>query len=721
MLTDKLKQVIRQSYKAIGENLNNFNPRKQQTFLIAEIAKTLAGEYNKDRKIITIEAGTGTGKSLAYSLGAIPLALTRDKKVCISTATVALQEQLVDKDLPFLKKHAGLKFDFALVKGRQRYVCRQKLAQAVTTDSPQAGFTFAEKPKASDIRTLNAMHQALNDGSWLGDIDSWKTPIQHNIWSQVQSDKHSCLKSLSDHNHCPFHKARETMEQAHVLVVNHSLLLADLELGGGRILSAPDETFYIIDEAHHLPKVTRDHSSANITLRGAIDWLTKLRETGDKMAKLIKSQRAISPALKLSDDCQDLLIEMQKVLTFVDNNATLYFLENQNGQSNNQSNSQSNSKGTAHFKKNDEQVYRFDNGIIPKAIKNWAEDCNELSKKCLSHLNKLYSALIESVKDGETQMYLAEPVLSEAGFMLQRLENLAALWYMYAKTDSDKAAPMARWLLKQEPSKASARQDYLICASPIEVGFTLEDKLWSQCEGAVLCSATLLALNSFDHFRFQAGLKNNDGSQYQQVTSPFDYQNNAQLVIANMVNEPSVPQFTDELIEKLPKYLAQGNASLVLFSSYWQMEKVAQALRDNHKLDIAVQGEHSRQHIIENHKKRRDNNKESIIFGTQSFSEGLDLPGDYLNNLIITKLPFSVPTSPVEQAQAEYVSAKGGNPFMSLSVPDTSKKLVQACGRLLRNEIDEGVITLMDKRVVTKRYGKQLLDSLPPFERVFEK
>jgi ATP-dependent DNA helicase DinG len=288
---------------------------------------------------------------------------------------------------------------------------------------------------------------------------------------------------------------------------------------------------------------------------------------------------------------------------------------------------------------------------------------------------------------------------------------------MYAKLDSEKGAPMARWLEKV----TNKRQDYLLSASPIEVGFTLENMLWSQCEGAVLCSATLRALNSFDHFRFQAGLKNNDGSQYQQVDSPFDYQNNSQLVIANMDNEASAPDFTDEVITKLPKYLKQGRASLVLFSSYWQMNKVAQTLREEHKLDIMVQGELSRQQIIAQHKKRCDENKESIIFGTQSFSEGLDLPGDYLNNLIITKLPFSVPTSPVEQAQAEYVTAKGGNPFMTLSVPDTSKKLVQACGRLLRNEMDEGVITLLDKRVVTKRYGKQLLDSLPPFSRVFEK
>lgn len=712
MLSDKLKQAIRQSYKAIGENLTNFNPRKQQTLLIAEIAKTLAGDYSKERKIITIEAGTGTGKSLAYSLGAIPLALALDKKVCISTATVALQEQLVDKDLPFLKKHAGLNFDFTLAKGRQRYVCRQKLAQAVTfgSDSPQAGFTFAEKPKASDIRTLNAMYKALSDGSWLGDIDSWSEHLPQHIWHQVQSDKHSCLKHLADHNHCPFHKARETMEQAHVLVVNHSLLLADLELGGGRILSAPDETFYIIDEAHHLPKVTRDFSSANIGLKGALDWLSKLRETGDKMAALIKSQRAISPALKLSDDCQDLLIEMQKVLTFIENNSTSYF----------QHESESNRANHKKFNSEDEQIYRFDNGIIPQTLKNLAEDIHSLSKKCVSHLNKLYNALMESVKDGDTQLYLAEPLLGEAGFMLQRLENLTDLWYMYAKTDSEKGAPMARWLEKTHHSGTSKRQDYQLSASPIEVGFTLEDMLWSQCEGAVLCSATLRALNSFDHFRFQAGLKNNDGSQYQQVDSPFDYQNNAQLVVAKMDNEPSHNDFTDELIKKIPQYLTQGKACLVLFSSYWQMNKVADALREQHKLNIVVQGEHSRQHIIEQHKKRCDDDKVSIIFGTQSFSEGLDLPGNYLTNLIITKLPFSVPTSPVEQAQAEYITLKGGNPFMTLSVPETSKKLVQACGRLLRNEMDEGVITLMDKRVITKRYGKQLLDSLPAFTRVIE-
>ncbi|ARD46172.1 ATP-dependent DNA helicase DinG [Colwellia sp. PAMC 21821] len=704
MLSDKIKQVIRTSYKAIGENLTNFNPRKQQTFLIAEIAKTLAGDYDKVRKIITIEAGTGTGKSLAYALGSIPLAISRNKKVCIATATVALQEQLVDKDLPFLKKHSGLDFNFTLAKGRQRYVCRQKLALAVANDdSPQAGFTFAEKPQAGDIRTLNKMHKALNDNTWPGDIDAWPEPINHHIWQQIQADKHSCLKHLSDHSHCPFHKARETMEAADVVVVNHSLLLADLELGGGRILSAPEDTFYIIDEAHHLPKVTRDHSSATLTIKGAIDWLSKLQETGDKIAALVKSNSTISPSIKLADDCQDILSDMQKVLSFIDNNRSIYF-------------HQSSSNSPLKQSQNQALQYRFENGIVPKSLKNWAEDLTDSSKKCLAHLNKLYNLLMESVKDGDTQMYLAEPLLAESGFMIQRLENFNSLWQMYAKTDSEKGAPMARWLEQIE----GKRSDYLISGSPIEVGFTLEDMLWSKCEGAVLCSATILALNSFDHFRRQAGLRTDDGSQYQKVDSPFDYQNNAQLIVPKMQYEPSADAFTDELIAKLPEQIQRGKATLVLFSSYWQMDKVVTALREQTKLSILVQGEQSRQKIIETHKTLCDKQQNSIIFGTQSFSEGLDLPGDYLTNVIITKLPFSVPSSPVEEAQAEYITAKGGNPFMSISVPETSKKLIQATGRLLRNEKDHGVIVLMDRRLVNKRYGKDLLNSLPPFKRIIE-
>lgn len=692
MLGTKTKETIRKAYKKIGDNLENFSPRKQQAFLIAEIAKTIAGEYSKQRKHIIIEAGTGTGKSLAYCLGAIPLAINTQKKVVISTATVALQEQLVLKDLPFLLENSGLKFDYCLVKGRQRYVCQQRLALACNTDNDDNQTSlFQEKPKATDIALLKKLHESLSSGKWQGDRDSWPKPIPNHLWQHIQSDKHSCLKHLTEHTHCPFHKARELMDNADVLVVNHSLLLADLELGGGKILSEPEESIYILDEVHHLPDITRDHSSAMATVKGAIDWLTKVAVTSDKIGKLCKSQRAISPSLKLADLSQEIIVDLHKVNSFLEANQTTYF--------------------------DADKQYRFENGLIPKHLKNLAEDIQSASKKALSEINKLYNLLMEEVKDGDVQMYLAEPLLAQAGFEIQRLENLEKIWFMYAKTDSDKGAPLARWIEKT----TGKRDDFLISASPIDVGFMLEDNLWSKCEAAVLCSATVCALNSFEHFRKQAGLGNNDGTQYVKLDSPFNFQENAVLNIPLMQFEPNISdKFTDELIIKIPKLLRENQANLVLFSSYWQMEQVAQALRTKHKITIQVQGESSRQDILKSHKALCDNDKTSIIFGSQSFSEGLDLPGKYLTNLIITKLPFSVPTSPVDQAQAEYIKLKGGNPFMLLSVPDASKKLIQSCGRLLRNEKDTGMITLLDRRLVSKRYGKDLLNSLPPFKRNIE-
>ena len=590
----------------------------------------------------------------------------------------------------FLKNHAGIDFNYTLVKGRQRYVCATKLAQAVADDdSPQVGFTFAEKPSDNDIKLLKEMHKALVDKHWQGDRDSWQSPIPQHLWQQIQSDKHSCLRHLSEHTHCPFHKARETMDASDVLVINHSLLLADLDLGGGKILPEPDDCFYVIDEAHHLPRVARDHASASVTLKGSLEWLNKLQETGDKIAKLVKSQSAISPSLRIADDVQEINAELTKVLSFISANASHYFAK--------------------------EKSFRFEHGIIAKELKNWAEDIAELAKKLISQTEKLYKLLMEAVKENEVALYLAEPLLAEAGFMINRLENLQALWSMYAKTDNEKATPLARWLELSEGKK----QDYVLSASPIEVGFTLEDGLWQKCAGAVLCSATIRALNSFEHFQRQAGLSHNDGSQYQYVSSPFDYQNNATLVIPAMKHEPSHDKFTDEIITKLPELLPRKAASLVLFSSYWQMEQTAAALRKK-GFKLLVQGEQSRQSIIERHKNLTDRAMTSIVFGTQSFSEGLDLPGKYLTNVVITKLPFSVPTSPVEEAHAEHITDKGGNPFMSLSVPEASKKLIQACGRLLRNEKDTGTITILDRRLVSKRYGKSLLDSLPPFKRNIE-
>jgi ATP-dependent DNA helicase DinG len=693
MLSDQIKQKIRTIHKNLGKNLPNYQPRQQQNYLVAEIAKTLSGEYDRQKRICVIEAGTGTGKSLAYCLGVIPLAMAQNNKVVISTATVALQEQLTVKDLPFFAKFSELDFSFDIIKGRQRYACLNKLALFGHENSDDQDFQqlLMTPPSELSKKLLHKLFKAYQNKKWDGDKDSWPSVIPEQTWKHIVSDKHSCSRSMQDHRRCPFHQARDKIAELDVLIVNHSLLLADLELGGGKILSPPDKSVYIIDEGHHLPQVTRDFAAAQATTKGAKEWLDKLPKVADKLNKILTTSKAIGINLKIHDAIDDTGKSLAAAYIWLQQNHESLF-------------------------KNGDRL-RFENGELPDTLLRFAEDLAPSSNKILKALNKFQELLKEEVSEGDLKPAIAEPLFAELGFFINRVENLNKLWHQWCHVKSSKAAPSARWI---EVIKNKQQTDYLLATSPIEVGFFLADKLWGECAGAVVCSATLTALNKFDFFRHQVGLEKDDGSQYIKVDSPFDYPNNAQLHLPAIKNEPSVPEFTDELIQKIPGLIEGFDATLVLFSSYWQMEAVATAIEEEHKLKMLVQGQSSRQVIIDSHKKAIDKNEPSVIFGTQSFSEGLDLPGKYLTNVIITKLPFAVPTSPVEEAHAEYIKLKGGNAFMELTIPQASKKLVQACGRLLRNENDTGRVVILDKRLTTKRYGKSLLDALPPFKRIID-
>lgn len=691
MLKDQVKTQIRDIYKDVAAALPNFRSRREQNYMVAEISKTLAGEYDKNRRIIVVEAGTGIGKSLSYLLGTIPLALANKKKVCIATATVALQEQLLHKDLPFFAKESGLNFRFGLVKGRQRYVCLSKLRQLTGTDNEAQAALWQTRPDNHQVEQLQTLLKEYETGQWNGEVDTLSEPVPDHLWQQIACDKHSCHKQVPSHSHCPFHKAREDLDTWDVLIANHSLLFADLELGGGVILPEPEDLYYVVDEAHHLPVVARDFSSAQATLRGACDWLEKIGKTTAKLQTQIKSNSIISPAQSMLDHISELTTQLNQVANFCEGQIQQF--------------------------SNPENRYRFEHGQIPESLLILAENLSTTSNLAVKQFNKMMMLLTEAIKDGDINKIIAEPLVTETGFMMQRLENLHKLWKMIAKPDNKKGAPLARWI---ELITGNKQADFLFCASPIEVGFMLESLIWEKAAGVVLCSATLRALNQFDHFTHQVGLSINDGSRYLALQSPFDYQNNATLFLPQMDTEPTHDGYTEELAEKIRYLVEDEMATLVLFASYWQMDKVADLLTNKLKIKLLIQGTLSRQEILEQHKTNCDNDIPSIIFGTGSFSEGLDLPGDYLTNLIITKLPFAVPTSPVEQAHAEYIKVKGGNPFLKLTIPDASRKLIQSCGRLLRKEQDYGRVTILDRRLVSKRYGKSLLDALPPFRRVIE-
>ncbi|MEZ9364689.1 ATP-dependent DNA helicase DinG [Vibrio sp. 10N.222.54.B12] len=690
MLTTKIQKSIRTSYQNLQDQLDNFVPRRAQNYLVAEIAKTLCGQYHKSNRMIVAEAGTGIGKSLAYLMATIPVAVLNNRKIVISTATVALQEQLVNKDLPLYRRLTDREFSFILAKGRQRYCCSEKLAAACGVDGGQIAM-FESKPKKKDIEQLQTMYRSLTQGKWDGDRDSWPKPIDNMIWQMIVSDKHSCNNSMPTHRDCPFQKARSELDKADVIIANHSLVMADADLGGGVILPEPENSIYIFDEAHHLPHVARDHSSAAASLKGAASWLERLNQSITKLSGLADEKRVGRFRNELQDSVQQLIPTLTQLSKQFD---------------------------ATHF---EDGLYRFEHGDLPEWLENESKDLKQLSQKASQAVAKIADLIAERVKDGELSAKLAEPALAEIGFYIQRTENLAQVWRLMAEPKREKGAPLARWLELNKESEG----DFVVNVSPLEVGWQLDQQIWSRCVGAVLVSATMRALNSFSFFCHQAGIsqKEEDGVQFLALASPFDYQNQAELIVPAMKYEPQAPQFTEYLIEILPKVIEDNKANLVLFSSYWQMNKVAEALATDFvkkSWALQVQGDTSRAEILKKHKKLIDQGKTSVLFGTGSFSEGLDLPGELLENLVITKIPFGVPTSPVEQAHSEYIESRGGNPFMQITVPEASKKLIQSVGRLLRKERDSGKVTILDRRIVTKRYGKSLLDSLPPFKRTIK-
>ncbi|MGV3002540.1 ATP-dependent DNA helicase DinG [Vibrio sp.] len=692
MLSANIQKAIKQSYQNLSHQLDGFIPRRAQNYLVAEIAKTLAGTYHQSNRIIVAEAGTGIGKSLAYLMASVPFAHFGEKKIIISTATVALQEQLINKDMPLYRRLVETPFTFLLAKGRQRYCCAEKLmlASGGQQDGQQMAM-FESKPKKQDIKQLQDLYEAFSTHKWDGDRDSWPETINDEIWKTIVSDKHSCNNSMPSHRDCPFQKARADLDKADIIIANHSLVMADADLGGGVILPEPEQSIYIFDEAHHLPNVAREHASAAASLKGAAGWLESLNKAVVKIVNLTDAKRSTRFRNELQDAIQQLIPALTQLSTRFNANE---------------------------FK---ERTYRFEHGELPAWLEEESKSLKILSKKAHQAMNKIADLISERVKDGELSSRLAEPALAESGFYLQRLENLAKVWHLMAEQNHDKGAPLARWI----EVSSEREDDFIISVSPLEVGWQLDRQLWSRCAGAVLVSATMRALNSFQYFAIQAGIsqKAEDATQYLALASPFDYQNKAELLVPNVKFEPQHPDFTRYLCEILPTYIEKKKANLILFSSYWQMNQVAEKLESialKEKWNLQIQGKCSRTEILNKHKAYCQFGQTSVIFGTGSFSEGLDLPGKLLENLIITKIPFGVPTSPVEEAHSEYIVQKGGNPFLQISVPEASKKLIQSVGRLLRKEQDSGRVVILDRRIVTKRYGKSLLDALPPFKRKIE-
>ncbi len=701
MLADDTKQQIRDAYFRLIEE-KSLSPRWGQRQMVAAVANALGrvDEPEEGAAVAVIEAGTGTGKTIAYAVAAIPVAQSLKKTLVVATATVALQEQFVHKDLPDIRKHSGLDFDYVLAKGRRRYVCLSRLDKLLSTaheDSavlPLYPDEVSQPLSAEAMPVYNAMIDALGRGEWDGDRDNWSQELDEAIWFSATTDHNQCSgRKCPNISQCSFFKARDALQNADVIVANHDLVLSDLALGGGAILSAPEDSIYVFDEGHHLPDKALSHFSAFCRLGSSQQWLEdsrkQLLQASSQLAEIDGIASAVERVLPLFDDIIAGLQQIDHALSELIDPEEL-------------------------SDRGDRQHYRLPHGLVPADLQQPSLTLSEQFARMHQRMQQLEDVMEDALEGEVFGLDKAEADAWHAvfGAMVSRAEGNLALFQQYAVSGEHEDPPNARWV---NLVTAGGGMGYELRASPILASDILREFLWDRAAAVVTTSATMTALNSFERFILRSGVP--EDAVFQVVESPFDY-SKAVLSIPAMSADPGDPEaHTAALIDVLPQLLREDEGSLVLFSSRRQMLDVFEGIGSPWQARILVQGDYSKQETIRSHKKAVDEGQPSVIFGLASFAEGVDLPGAYCSHVVIAKIPFAVPDSPLESALSEWVEAQGRNPFMEISVPDAALRLVQASGRLLRTEEDTGRVSLLDRRVVSRRYGQAILDSLPPFTR----
>ncbi|MGI1678621.1 MAG: ATP-dependent DNA helicase DinG [Cellvibrionaceae bacterium] len=705
MLAAETKQAIQTAYSQFLQS-RDLTARYGQKLMIAEIAKTLGaieldgeGVRVSDKHVSVVEAGTGTGKTVAYFLSALPIAKAMGKHLVVSTATVALQEQIVYKDLPEIKASSELEFTFSLAKGRGRYLCLSKLDRQLnefqSSEPIPLGFPAEEMARSDEqtIKLYQSMMEALSASEWDGDKDNWHQSLEDDQWRPITTNHRQCSgRRCSFVTNCSFFKSRDQINGVDCIVTNHDLVLADLALGGGAILPPPEDTIYIFDEGHHLADKALNHFSHYSRLESTKKWLDECAQSfslaAEQVGEVGDIRRRLEMLPNVIKDCKQQLTDIQPLL-----------LDCFEG-----------------VEPDGKEItrYRFAHGIVPATLSEIATEATQV----FGRLADLFSQIVDELNDAMDDRAGAVPKVDVenwfpvVGSWLARAEANLALWISYASNDvSD--VPEARWIEKIENG---TNVEVGLSSSPIVAAQTLDELLWSRCCGAIVTSATLTALGKYDRLIMRMGTPAD--SNYQVVPSPFNYDSALLQVPRDAGDAGDAQSHTLSLIEKLPKILDKNLGSLVLFSSRRQMLEVYENLPAEWRQRILVQDDRPKQETLREHRLRIDDGVGSVIFGLASFSEGVDLPGKYCQHVVIAKIPFSVPNDPIEEALAEWIKDRGGNPFMEIAVPDASLKLIQACGRLIRTEKDSGTITIMDNRLVTKRYGPAILDSLPPFKRI---
>jgi len=681
------QDYIEKAYEALAA-LPNFRVRKGQKQLSMWVKHALLNKIP-----VAAEAPTGTGKTVAYLVGALAAAKESEANgvpmpIVITTATVGLQGQVVTGDLPRMVA-AGLleEGDAVIAKGRSRYFCIQSAERFVGETDGKSQFDFFNAEQNEDLVSVDDIKDILEQfhgRAWNGDVDSFKgnPPV---FWAQVEASSDTCTGRQCEHYEvCPYFADRRKLANAKVAIANHNLVLADLSqaLEEKEAVFPYSKYFLIFDEGHHLPDKAMEvgtaalnFSEAEPVLQQVAPFVTSIFKHGE-LARFINAKDIghndfkIGPALALLKETRAAVAKLDVEPTTLQR--------------------------------------RFPAGLVPDEVLFPAK----LAYQELNLIKELVARTMTALKNCNLAEKKPElkPVLADILFhgsaINSKLKEFAKALSLFCAETSD--IRTVRWAYVSDPIVS-------IHISPVEGSDVLRRVVWDSPRAAsALVSATLKDFGGFERFRERAGFPENGRTEA--LEPIFDY-STSEMVMAEMAYSPVAKErerYIVELLEKVPADINPAEGTLVLFSSWTMMRTVVDELKKHFGDKVLTQGDMGFRDLIKEHKSRIDKGQGSILAGVATMAEGLDLPGKYCTHVMITAIPFTVPGTPLEEERAELM---GDRYFRHHLMPDALVKLVQMVGRLIRTEGDTGKITLYDNRLYSKQYGRDIMAALPNFKK----